>query len=80
MPAPAIREMLHHLRQLQPVCWLSESHALSVSGHYTLYLLYSLQALIFLNIRQSSADMRFKTCTLRHCLQPANTGRDVQSV
>ena len=49
------------------VCWLSESHALPVSRHYTVHPLPA-NTLAIAHIRQSIREVYFKTCALRHHL------------
>lgn len=72
MPAPAIREMLHLLCACTHVhvcvCWLSESYALSLSRHYTVYPLSADALVLLMSLSTSRAGVYFKTCALRHHL------------
>lgn len=53
------------------VCWLSDSHALPVSRHYTAHPLPA-NALAFAH-PQSSREVYFNTCALRHHLHLQTT-------
>lgn len=70
---PSDTRELHLLRQLQPVCWLSESHALSVLRHYVMYLPCK-RPHSWSSASRVLYGSNFRTCALRHHLQPT---RDV---
>lgn len=78
MPVPSdTRDVAPSARPLQPahmyvrVCWLSDSHALPVSRHYTAHPL-PVNALTFAH-PQSSRKVYFNTCALRHHLHLQTT-------
>lgn len=75
MPAPAIREMLHILCACTYVhacvCWLSESCALSLSRHYTVYPL-SADALVLPNHQSSRSVLQGHVLCVTICIASAN--------